>query len=565
MRNAIINRKTEVPRPREWLGIIVLFLVAGIVGHEPWRGDETYGFGIIYHFYTTGTWLVPTNAGVPFMEKPPLYYWTAVWFCRLLGGWLPLHDAARLSSVMYMLITTRFMWKLSRLLFASLTHGEALAWMAVALLLGSLGLIRYAHELSTDVALLTGATVTLYGMAILLCAPERWRSGGAWTGVGLGAALLAKGFLVPALFGISALLLWAVVPALHTRRTAKAAGVAAIALLPFLLWPLALYLRAPELFMQWFWENNVGRFLGFSVSYLGARNEPLYFFRIIPWFAFPAFPLACITVVKRWRTARYEGAYALPLAVAAVGTALLLISASGRSHYLLPLLPAFALLGAQSLPLLPRAFLIGWNWAVRVLCSAIGAAVWLLWWNLMHPAAEHPLAWLAHLTGKWLPLAYMPPGSQRWSCLLAGAIAAGWLASFRLKTTSALNTAYIWLAGATLAWGSAYTLLLPWLDATKGYRLVFTDMMQAANASADAKGCIAAYNLDESVAPMFQYFLGRLAPEQDFSGHACPLIFAKTYRDTPEVFDPRWRLIWKGSRLLDEKNEQLRLYERVRE
>src|ERR1700743_2948539 len=83
---------------------ICLFLVAGVIGHDPWKQDETYSFGIIYHFYKTHSWLVPENAGTPFMEKPPLYYWTAVMLCNLLGNVLPLHNAARLASVFYMLV-----------------------------------------------------------------------------------------------------------------------------------------------------------------------------------------------------------------------------------------------------------------------------------------------------------------------------------------------------------------------------------------------------------------------------------------------------------------------------
>ena len=35
----------------------------------------------------SGDWIVPTLAGEPFMEKPPLYYWVAAGFSWLLSGW----------------------------------------------------------------------------------------------------------------------------------------------------------------------------------------------------------------------------------------------------------------------------------------------------------------------------------------------------------------------------------------------------------------------------------------------------------------------------------------------
>src|SRR6266567_411771 len=94
-----------------------IFLLSGIIGHAPWKQDETYTFGIIYHFYTTHSWLVPENAGTPFMEKPPLYYWTAVILCKILSPLLSLHDAARTASFFYMLITTFFMWRISKVIF----------------------------------------------------------------------------------------------------------------------------------------------------------------------------------------------------------------------------------------------------------------------------------------------------------------------------------------------------------------------------------------------------------------------------------------------------------------
>jgi hypothetical protein len=43
----------------------------------------------------SGDWLVPTLAGEPFMDKPPLFYWTAALFAKLFSPLLPLHDGAR--------------------------------------------------------------------------------------------------------------------------------------------------------------------------------------------------------------------------------------------------------------------------------------------------------------------------------------------------------------------------------------------------------------------------------------------------------------------------------------
>lgn len=93
-----------------WLLLVLAglaWLLPGIFGHGPWKQDETYTFGVIHHMLVSGEYLVPTNAGQPFMEKPPLYYWTAMLLAKLLYPLLPYHEGARLASVLYNLVTDR--------------------------------------------------------------------------------------------------------------------------------------------------------------------------------------------------------------------------------------------------------------------------------------------------------------------------------------------------------------------------------------------------------------------------------------------------------------------------
>ena len=78
------------------LGLLCLiWLGTGLVGHDPWKPDEAYSFGLIYSMLQNGDWLTPTLAGEPFMGKPPLFYWTAALFAKLFSPLLPLHDGAQ--------------------------------------------------------------------------------------------------------------------------------------------------------------------------------------------------------------------------------------------------------------------------------------------------------------------------------------------------------------------------------------------------------------------------------------------------------------------------------------
>lgn len=74
-----------------WLLILltVAWILPGLIGHDPWKPDEAYSFGIVYHILQTGNWIVPTLAGEPFMEKPPLFYITAALFAAAVLDTMP--------------------------------------------------------------------------------------------------------------------------------------------------------------------------------------------------------------------------------------------------------------------------------------------------------------------------------------------------------------------------------------------------------------------------------------------------------------------------------------------
>ncbi len=550
-----------------WLGFVAIFLIIGTVGHDPWwKRGETYSFGIVYHFYTTGTWLIPMNAGLPFMEKPPLYYWTATLFCHLFSGVLPLHDAARLASVLYMAIAAIFTWKASDALFVQREERKDMRIISVALLLGTYGLVPISNAMVTDNALLAGVAIAIYGMALLCKQPEYWKRAGIWLGIGIGMAFMTKGLVMPAVLGISGLIIWWLLPELHRHTTIKALAFAVASAAPFLLiWPTLLYHHSPSLFMEWFWDNNVGRFLGFSVARFGAENDRLHFLFTLPIFAFPIFLLACSEAWcgrRQWRTSEYL----LPFAISIIGITVLFLSASCRIPYLLPLLPCFALLATSALMRVPPRLLANWNIAVRVAFSLFTVGIWLVWWNLLYPQDHRPVLWLARCFDHTLPTDFIPQGHQAIACFFAVVVALFWLASFRLRENSALNTARVWFAGSALAWCTIYTLLLPWINETRSFRTVVEQMQDFIKHSPYAGQCIANYQLGENMGPMLEYFMGLKAPLPfiNLDGDICPLFLTFTLRDAPVDIDPRWHMVWHGTRLLDIRLSELRLYAEIK-
>src|SRR5688500_15371828 len=94
------------------LGLLYLLAAAwilpGLIGRDPWKPDEAYTFGVVYSMLTEGHWLIPMLAQEPFVEAPPLFYWSAAGVAWLLAPPLSLHDAARLVSGIYMALTFAF-------------------------------------------------------------------------------------------------------------------------------------------------------------------------------------------------------------------------------------------------------------------------------------------------------------------------------------------------------------------------------------------------------------------------------------------------------------------------
>jgi len=214
-------------------GVIAAWILFGLFGRDPWKPDEAYTFGLVNHILQTGDWVVPTLAGEPFMEKPPLFFVSAAMFVRLFGSLLTPHDAARLASALFVGLS---------LLFAALTacrlYGNDRALACALILVGCIGYLQPAHLLITDNALVAGISIGLYGLAVIL---ERPGWGAISVGTGAGIAFLSKGLLGPGVIGLTALAL-AGLPRWQTRRYVRALTWAALTFAPWaLLWPWLLY------------------------------------------------------------------------------------------------------------------------------------------------------------------------------------------------------------------------------------------------------------------------------------------------------------------------------------
>lgn len=531
-----------------YLLLILVFVFAGLTGHDPWKADEAYVFGVIQHMVETSDWVVPTLAGEPFMEKPPLFYWVATGFARLLAGALPLHDGARMACGFFMLINCWAMAAAGRLWW-----GPGMGRYAVLAMLACVGTLVQSHMMMPDIPLLTGFALSALGFATILARPA---AGGTLLGLGAGIAFMSKGVLGPAVMGATALLLPLCFGAWRTRGYWRGLALAALVSLPWcLIWPIALYLRSPVLFMDWFWLNNVGRFVGFSVPQLRTEHLPWFWTRTIPWFTFPGLPIALWTLWQKRRTALAEPPVQFALLSFGVLMAVLGVSASGRCIYAWPLMVPVALLAAPGARQLPALADRVWAWSSVAVFGLLAAAVWLAWTLMMLDGA--PPAWPALI--RLLPIEFVPRFDASSAILGALLTLGGAMLVLKLWRLPARGLS-TFVTGLTLCWALLTTLWMPWLDFAKSYRSVFASMPIPATGN-----CIASMNLGEGERAMLRYVTGHNPVRVEVRPEArCDtlLMQREVAFGEPELDLRVWKELWRGSRP-GVTNERFWLFQRV--
>ena len=531
----LTNAREIVSQALPYLILMLVFVFAGLVGHDPWKADEAYIFGVIQHMLETSDWVVPTLAGEPFMEKPPLFYWVATVSSSLLSGWLSPHDGARVASGFFMLIT---FWAVAAT--ARIWWGDNMGHYAIMVVIACFGTLVQSHMMMPDVSLLTGFAVSALGFATVLSSPIL---GGALLGLGAGLGFLSKGLIAPGVMGITALILPLCFKAWRTRPYWRGLLVAVVVSLPFfVIWPVALYMRSPALFTDWFWLNNIGRFLGFSVHLLGAEHLPWFWTQTIPWYTFPGLPVALWLLWQKRRTALSEPPVQYALVAFAVLMLVLAVSSSGRGVYAWPLMVPIAILAAPGVLSLPAQVDRIWVAVSLLLFGLLSLAIWTGWAIMMITGA--PPNWPRLL--EVLPVEFVP----RFNALQVSAatlITAGAFVAIRMWWNKPARGLTIWVVGLTLTWSLLTTLWMPWLDFAKSYRSVFASMPIP-----DVTNCLASSNLGEGERAMLRYVTGRNTARLEVSpaaGCTTLLVQKEVALGEPDIDLTLWKELWRGSRM----------------
>lgn len=526
---------------RHYLTILLClaWILPGLIGHDPWKSDEAYTFGMIYELLRGGSWLAPSLAGEPFFDEPPLYYLTSAATAWLTSSFLPLHDGARLATGLYMGLTFLFCGLASREL-----NGTGKGTLAALLLLGTFGLVVRSHQIITDIAPLAGIAMGYYALALALRRPQ---AAGAWLGCALGMVFLSQGLLETAILALIAMVLPLASPAWRTRGYARALGVAVLVALPLILaWPLVMYTQAPATFELWL-RQDAGAI--FSLE----GRELFYYLRVLPWYAWPVWLVGLWTLWVARHKSYAAPAVALPLTGLCITLGILSVASNARDLYALPLLPALALLAVPGLANLRRGAANAWLWFSVMATTFFIIVGWVYWSGLELgvPARLH-----AHLHR--IQPGYVP-GFRALAFTLGLLYTAAWLILLaRLKQITE-RPVVAWAAGVTVIWGMLNILFLPWIDTGKSYRGVFVSLKQSLPPQFD---CMSSQRLAESQRAMLHYFADIVTHREEAAGRRRDCDLHLTQGGPKEEFATEgWRKIWEGARPGD-KIERYRLYQR---
>jgi 4-amino-4-deoxy-L-arabinose transferase-like glycosyltransferase len=574
------------------LALCLAYVLPGLIGRDPWSGEDAVGYGIVSNMLAGQTlldWLLPSISGLPMVAKGPLTYWLGSAVSGLLPHWalsLGLRITAGLWTAAMMLALWYAAYSLARRpevqpndpLNAAATRidfARAIADSCLLILMACLGLIARIHEFTAESLQVALIALFLFGCAQGLRLPRR---AGLAVGAVIGASLVTRGLpLALALFASVCLLpVFIRQYRLVSRSFLPMAALATLAV--GAAWPLTLFWLSLQGFpsadshLQAWWQATTGS-LGLELvdtgSWLG-RNAL--------WYTWPAWPIAVWALI-RWRGKRLEPAIALPLITSTMLLLALLFSKRIGEAHMLPLLPALALLAAFGLPALSRSLVSLMDWFALIVFSLFGIAAWAYWIAFVTGTPEKMARGVERFAAGYktqdisVALVFGVCASVAWIVLI-------WWRTSR-HTRTLWRPVALSSAGMVLAWFLLMTLWLPIFN----YKKTYTDLAHTLAAQVDPRHqCISTVGVSASQRALFMqggplkfeavsYAQIRIRRGAQITNEAgfnpktlpstCDYLLIEDRSDRPRAGpDASWSKVWEGRRPSD-RRERFRLF-RVR-
>lgn len=507
--------------------LALLLLLPGLIGRDPWRGDDAEHFGVIAQLLNGGSWLVPGFQGDTWNQSP-LYYWVNALIAWPFSFVLSLPDAARLGNLFWVGTTIYALYQ-TALVTLDKDNARVLPFLA----LSAPGLMLSAHETQPDLAVMAGYALFFWGCSRLSF--EKVTPGSLLAALGLGATVLSGGLCIALPLIVVLLGIFLTKPKLRLNTL--------VALMLGLLIGFFWFIHAaafgnpdPNALFEALWPVTTLR----NASDL--PTHALNFIKLFAWTTWPAWPIAAWTLWRR-RLTFWRRETIVPLAVLLMALVLQVLATGARPSKTLVLLVPTLLLASASVSHLRRGAANLLDAFTLTLFTLTAGFVWLGWSAIHFGWPEHLAQTVTRLEpGFKTPLTLLPPA-------FAFLLTIGWFVLMRNIPRSPVRGIQHWFAGITLIWALVVALWSPWLD----HGMSYTRMGDQIAKQLSAPGCIASFKVSEDARAALSYQLNRPIPRAAISaGKNCPWLLTETPGNTQEVKRPPiWETaekVWSGHR-----------------
>lgn len=517
----------------------VIWVCLGLIGHEPWKPYESQSISIVKNMLEGQSYSTPLAVGQSEIEHPPLYYLVAAGFIKVFTPLLPMHDAARLSNILWMGITIMLIGMMGRELW-----GYGSGRQTALVLIGSLGLVVTAHQITPHVAGLTGLTMALYALTLAHRRPFR---AAILLSLSLIICFLSTGLVHVAIILISALMLAILFRHWQTQRYAIVCGIALLCALPIAaIWPFIVHANTPHLLNTW-WQHQFVLYTEFNHA---------YFIKTLAWYALPGLPIA---IWGLWRYKEYilsTAKYQLIIIFFMVSFLVLGLDTKPKEIDALPMLLPIVVMAGGSIETLKRGAAGLLNWFGLMLFGSISFVIWLAW-------VAMTTGWPAKLNERMQILSGSSDFSLHWLAIIIASFATViWLLVINNYKHSNRAAITDWAVGMTTAWTLLMTLWLPWIDSARSYKEVMREMQLHLPTQ---YACLSSRGLGESQMALLHYYTNiKAIPVDNAQRIDCDIFLIQGERGKDKSnkvgAGSDWKLLWEGKRAAYTR-ENFRLYQ----
>jgi len=325
-----------------WLLVVVIALSIQLGGYPLYDADEGRNAEVAREMAATNDYVLPRLDTLPYLDKPVVYFAAEAAAMEVLG---PTETAARLPSLLFTFATAGVLWWFARRWWS----GEE-AWTTAIIFLSMPLTMAFARTVIFDSALTFFVVLAIIAFYLGIEEDRRW-SIVAWVSIAFG--VLTKGpvaIILP---------LFVAVPYAFRRKRSRAVwpilGIVAFVVV-IAPWVWAVTRVIPD-FLQYVFVTETAQRL--TTGALKRTGPPWYF---IPYILGGAMPWSILALGMWWRAATLDEGERMNrwflLLWILVPFVFFSLSQSKRPQYILPIMPAIALLLAREWTTRPRIALV---------------------------------------------------------------------------------------------------------------------------------------------------------------------------------------------------------------